>query len=326
MDRPDLTVIAPMYNEEDNVASTVERIKDAMKEFPGAWEFVMVNDGSTDATLERAEEIAAKEPNIRVVGYAKNAGRGRALRTGFAAARGGIIATTDFDLSYSPDHILRMYEHLAAHPDCDIVLASVYMSGGMVRGVPAGRFLMSWAGNVVLRFALGGKFHTTTCVVRAYRREVLDALDLESDGKEIHLEILSKALALGLSVDEIPATLTGRRKGRSKFRFRKTSFSHLLFSVIERPMMLFGAAGLFLILAGLVDGVYIVYKWRTATLNPSRPLMTLLVILILGGIQVLAFGFLAVEIGMLRRMITRLSSKSRLIEKAISENKKEKKR
>jgi hypothetical protein len=191
-----------------------------------------------------------------------------------------------------------------------------------VKSVPAGRLLASYFGNLILRFALGGKLHTTTCVVRAYRREALDMLDLESDGKEIHLEIVSKALALGLRIEEIPATLTGRKKGKSKFRLKKTSLSHLLFSVVERPMMLFGAIGLFFIFAGLVDGLYIIYKWRTGTLNPSRPLMTLLLILILGGIQVLAFGFLAVEIGMLRRMLTRLAAKSRLIDKSIDDMKK----
>ena len=319
-ERPDLTVIAPMFNEEANVASTVDRLKEAMKDFKGSWEFVMVNDGSTDGTLAKATEIAAREPNVRVVGYPKNAGRGRALRTGFQAARGRIVATVDFDLSYSPDHILRMYNHLAANPDVDIVLASAYMTGGTARGIPVLRYLASFLGNLILQFALGGRIRTSTCVVRAYRREALDMLDLESDGKEIHLEIVSKALALGLRIEEIPAHLTARRKGRSKFRFRKMSLSHLLFSVVERPMMLFGAIGLLLILAGLVNGVYIIYKWRTATLNPERPLMTLLVILILGGIQVLAFGFLAVEIGMLRRMLTRLSSKLRLLEKSLHED------
>ena len=269
-ERPDLTIIAPMFNEEANVASTVERIKEAMKGFAGTWEFVMVNDGSTDNTEAVARALAAKEPNVRVTGYPQNAGRGRALRWGFAEARGRIVASVDFDLSYSPDHILRMYDYLAANPGVDVVLASAYMPGGRAKGVPAGRLVASYLGNVVLRFALGG-IHTTTCVVRAYRREVLEALDLESDGKEIHLEILSKALALGFRIDEIPATLTGRKKGKSKFKLKRTSLSHLLFSIVERPMMLFGALGLFLIFLGLIDGIYIIYKWRAGTLNSRAP-------------------------------------------------------
>jgi len=309
--RPDLTIVAPMFNEEANVASTVSQIKEAMKGFHGTWEFLMVNDGSTDGTWQTAEKIAAGEPNVRVTGYPQNAGRGKALRTGFAEARGRIIATVDFDLSYSPDHILRMYEFLEANPGVDIVLASAYMHGGRAKGVPLGRLMASVFGNVILRYALGGKLHTLTCVVRAYRREAIEALDLESDGKEIHLEIISKARALGLRIAEIPATLTGRKKGRSKFKLRKTSSSHLVFSIVERPMMLFGAIGVLLLLLGFIDGIYILYKWHTATLNPNRPLMTLLVILIVGGLQVLAFGFLAFLIGMLRRTITRLESRTR---------------
>ncbi len=316
VERPDLSIVAPMFNEEANVASTVESLKAAMKDFPGTWEFVMVNDGSTDNTLEVARRVAADEPNVRVTGYPQNAGRGRALRWGFEEARGRIVASVDFDLSYSPDHILRMYDYLAANPGVDIVLASAYMPGGRTRGVPPGRLIASFLGNQVLRYALGG-IHTSTCVVRAYRREALEALDLESDGKEIHLEILSKAMALGLRIAEIPATLTGRKKGKSKFRLRRTSLSHLLFSVVERPMMLFGAVGLVLILLGLADGVFIIVKWRAGTLNPSRPLMTLLVILLVGGVQVLAFGFLATLAGMLRRSIVRLESRVRILARRI---------
>ena len=319
MARPDLTIIAPMFNEEANVATTISRIKEAMKGFRGTWEFVMVNDGSTDGTWETAKALAAAEPNVRVVGYPQNAGRGKALRTGFAAAEGRIVASVDFDLSYSPDHILRMYDYLEANPGVDIVLASAYMPGGRSAGVPLGRLMASVLGNIVLKHALGGKLHTLTCVVRAYRREALEALDLESDGKEIHLEIISKAQSLGLRIAEIPATLTGRKKGKSKFKLRKTSTSHLVFGIVERPMLLFGAVGLLLLLLGLIDGGYILYKWHTGTLNPSRPLMTLLVILIVGGFQVLAFGFLAFLIGMLRRTITRLESRTRVLATRVEE-------
>ncbi len=109
-DRPDLTIIAPMYNEEENVPLTVSKIEETMASFSGSWEFILVNDGSTDRSFECARELAASRPNVRVIGYDENAGRGKALRTGFDAARGRIVATVDFDLSYSPDHILRMYD------------------------------------------------------------------------------------------------------------------------------------------------------------------------------------------------------------------------
>ncbi|MCD6404241.1 MAG: glycosyltransferase family 2 protein [Planctomycetes bacterium] len=311
-ERPDLSIIAPFYNEEDNVASTIESIRAAMADFDGAWELILVNDGSTDRSFERAGELASDNPNVRVVGYWPNRGRGAALRRGFGEAHGRIVATVDFDLSYSPEHILRMYETLASEPNVDVVLASVYMPGGAVEGVPAGRFLASRLGNVLLRFAFGGTLHTTTCIVRAYRREVLDHLDLQSDRKEIHLEILSKALALGFRVKEIPATLRARAKGRSKFTLGRTSASHLLFAFAEEPMLLVAGIGAVLVLAGLAAAGVILYEWRSGAPGAAWVFIGLLALFGMGSALVAAFGFVAVELKRLRRSLIRLESQRHL--------------
>lgn len=298
--RPDLSIIAPMYNEEENVPRTIAEIRSAMDGFSGLWEFILVNDGSTDGSFERAAELVEREPNMRVVGYEKNRGRGAALRTGFAHAAGRIVATVDFDLSYSPDHILKMYDLLKSDSETDIVLASAYMPGGKVEGVSFGRLAASKIGNMMLMYAFDGGLHTTTCVVRAYRREALLALDLQSDGKEIHLEIISKAQALGFSIAEIPATLRGRKKGKSKFRLRSTSLSHLFFCFAQRPMMFFGPAAALFFLLGLG-------KWSF--------------VFVFFGVHMLAFGFLGMLIVMLRRSMTRLESRTRLLGKSLGEAK-----
>jgi len=316
-DRVELSVVAPMFNEQENVRSTVEAIRETLRDFPAAWEFVMVNDGSTDNTLAVAQEVAQTDERVRVVSYGQNAGRGKALRTGIAAARGEFIVTTDFDLSYEPGHILRLYAALKENPDLDAVLGSAYMPGGQAIGVPWFRLLVSKVGNRILARAMGGKFHTITCVLRGYRRRAIDALELQSDGKEIHLEILSKLVALGFKVKEIPATLRSRKKGKSKFRFRKTSGTHLLFSVMERPMMLFGLFGAALLVAGFGLGLFLLAKWRQGLVdplhpfNPERPLMTVLVVLLLVGVQVLMFGFLAIQMVDLRRQLYLVQKQNR---------------
>jgi hypothetical protein len=161
------------------------------------------------------------------------------------------------------------------------------------------------------------RIHTSTGIFRAYRRKVLDSLELESDGKEIHLEILSKALALGYRVKEIPAILTGREKGRSKFKFRKTTVSHLAFSVFEKPMILFGFLGLFALGIGFLIGIYIAYLRFSGELTPGRPLITLALLLILGGIQILSFGFIAIQIVSLRREILRVQKENLELKKEI---------
>jgi glycosyltransferase involved in cell wall biosynthesis len=154
------------------------------------------------------------------------------------------------------------------------------------------------------------KIYTSTGIFRAYRRKVLDSLELESDGKEIHLEILSKALTLGFPVKEVPAILTNRKRGKSKFKFKKTATSHLVFSMFEKPMILFGFIGLLTVGIGFLIGIYIVYLRFSGELTAGRPLITLALLLILGGIQILSFGFIAIQIVSLRKEILRIQKEN----------------
>jgi len=177
------------------------------------------------------------------------------------------------------------------------------MKGGGTEGVPKDRLFVSMMGNKILQLALPEKIHTLTCIVRCYRNEVISSLDLESNGKEIHLEILSKLLAMGFRVREIPAVLTSRKKGASKFVFKSTAVSHLLFTIFERPALLFGFVGVVLFLIGMGIGGYILFLYYGHILNPNRPLTTLMILFILGGIQILSFGFLASQIHFLRKEV-----------------------
>jgi len=313
----DLSIVIPMFNEAENVETTLKRVKEVLAQFPGSFEIVPVNDGSVDNTLEILEKVAEKDDKIKVVSYPKNIGRGMALRKGFQEASGEIIVSIDADLSYSPHYLLDLVETLRKEPDIDFVLASPYMPGGGVQNVPAFRLSVSKWGNKILRLAMPNRIYTSTGIFRAYRRKVLDSLELESDGKEIHLEILSKAIALGYRVKEVPATLTGRQKGRSKFKFRKTAVSHLVFSAFEKPMIVFGFIGLLTLAIGLLIGLYIAYLRFLGDLTPGRPLITFAILLILGGIQILSFGFIAIQIVSLRREILRIQKENLELKKEI---------
>lgn len=314
-----VSVVIPAYNEEDNITTTIARVSQVMESLGGDWEIIVVNDGSTDRTLEIANQIAAQDPRIRPISYTPNAGRGRALRTGFAHAKGDIVVSTDADLSYEPKYIVDLVNELKDDASVDLVLASPYMKGGRTEGVPLGRLLISKIGNRILSLAMNGNIKTITGIFRAYRRSVLKSLELESDGKEIHLEILSRAVAVGYKVKEVPVVLTGRKKGRSKFRFRGTVISHLLFSFYERPMIVFGIIGLALLGFGSLGGVYITILRFQKTLNPERPLMTLVVILLLAGMQILSFGFVSIQIGSLRREIYRIQRENRLLSRRLTD-------
>jgi glycosyltransferase involved in cell wall biosynthesis len=314
---PALSVVVPMYDEEDNAAETVRQIRDELEGKVPSFEIVAVDDGSKDGTRAILEKLATEMPELRPTGYRTNRGRGAALRTGFAASRGRIVVSIDADLSYGPDHIVRLYEALTDDPEVDVVLGSAYMPGGRAEGVPFGRLAASRLGNLVLRQLLPSRIHTSTCILRAYRREALDSLLLHSEDKDIHLEILAKALALGLRVKEVPAVLRARKRGGSKFRFRATAASHLLFGASEKPMIVFGLAGLALLLLGVGLGLFIVYLRYTGQLNPTRPLMTMTVIVALAGGQFLSMGFIAFLVVSLRRDLYRVQRQLRSLEERL---------
>ena len=306
----DLSIVIPMFDEAENVEATIGQVEQALASFQGTYEIIAVNDGSCDNTLEILERVASQNEKVRVVSFSKNFGRGMALRTGFKESKGEIVVSIDADLSYDPHYILDLVKALRADQNIDFVLASPYMPGGGVKNVPLLRLWVSKLGNKILRLAMPNRIYTSTGIFRAYRRKVLDSLELESDGKEIHLEILSKAIALGFRVKEIPVVLTNRKKGRSKFKFRKTAISHLVFSVFEKPMMIFGFIGLLTLSIGLLIGVYVAYLRFAGELTPGRPLITFAILLILGGIQILSFGFIAIQIVSLRREILRIQKEN----------------
>ena len=306
----DLSIVIPMFNEAENAESTLSQVEEVLASFSGKYEIIAVNDGSLDNTLDVLSRLAGQDKKLKVVSYSKNAGRGMALRKGFKESSGEIIVSIDADLSYSPQYILDLVETLTREPELDLVLASPYMPGGGVKNVPVLRLFVSKLGNRILGLVMPNRIYTSTGIFRAYSKKVLDSLELESDGKEIHLEILSKALALGYRVKEIPAILTNRKKGKSKFKFRKTALSHLVFSVFEKPMVIFGFIGLLTLTIGLLIGIYIAYLRFSGELTAGRPLITFAILLILGGIQILSFGFIAIQIVSLHREILRVQKEN----------------
>ena len=313
----DLSIVIPMFDEAENVEATLGQVEQALASFQGTYEIIAVNDGSFDNTLKILEKVASQNEKVKVVSYLKNFGRGMALRTGFKELKGEIVVSIDADLSYDPHYIMDFIKALRTEQDIDFILASPYMPGGGVKNVPLLRLWVSKLGNKILRLAMPNRIYTSTGIFRAYRRKVLDSLELESDGKEIHLEILSKAIALGFRFKEIPVVLTNRKRGRSKFKFRRTATSHLIFSVFEKPMMIFGFIGVLTLGIGFLMGIYVAYLRFSGELTPGRPLITFAILLILGGIQILSFGFIAIQIVSLRREVLRIQKENLELRKEI---------
>lgn len=231
---PELSVVMPAFNEVGRIGANVRTIPESLKDLD--LEVIVSDDGSTDATAAEVEAVGVS--GVKLVRN-PHKGRGAALKAGMAAATGEIIVTVDADLSYGPEEVRKLYDHMKAHPECDLVIGSCWMPGGSVEGVPPFRAWVSRMGNRLLRFAFEGRFHTTTGVFRGYRagklkRFLLDP-GLVSEGKEVYLECLHKALQAGWKVDEIPARLAWKRGPKGGvYRFVPTVWSHLSFLFARR--------------------------------------------------------------------------------------------
>lgn len=319
-----VSVIMAAYNEEPVIAQNIERVLATLDERSNITsELVLVNDGSTDRTGEIIKEAQARYPNIKAIHLWRNFGQGKALRTGFDIADGEVLVTIDADLSYGPDTIWRLYDALLLKRT-EIVLASAYSKGGSVRNVPLHRRLLSVWGNRYLSWMSDYNISTSTCVVRAYRREVMEALFLSSDGMELQLEILMKAAVMGFNVSEIPADLdwaceigsrlTSRRT--SKMKILKTMRLYFELGWLSRPTFLFVGLGLLFLGLGVYMALWLSYQLLQAVnihLNAGTALNWAISlgledvfgqfaysffisgILILAGIQVLAFALIFLQ-------------------------------
>ena len=167
-----ISVIIPMYNEEDNVLRTLVEVNSIMKDYDD-YEIVAVDDGSKDDTFRLAEEVSSHNSHIKVIKQPINMGMGKALRTGFEKSEGDILVTIDADLSYSPPHINKLVSELLNDETIDIAVGSPYMEGGSVKNVPFSRLFISKAANKFVGFSMTENLSTVTSVLRAYRREVL---------------------------------------------------------------------------------------------------------------------------------------------------------
>lgn len=311
----EVSLIIPMYNEEDNVLITLEEVKKVLKTYD-SYQILAVDDGSNDETLQLLEEFSKENPELKVLSHPVNMGMGRALRTGFEKAEGNVIITLDADLSYNPKYITELISALR-EKHLDIVIGSQYMEGGETEDIPFIRLFVSKMANKIVGYALNKNISTVTGILRAYRKEVIDSIEMESNGTEINPEILSKAIAMGFEVREIPVKLKGRKLGESKVRFRSTTASHLLFTFYERPMMLFGVTGFFLCIIGIIIAIYLFYEYLMGTLDPTRPLMFVMVLLIISGIQILMFGFVATQISLLKRELYVIQKENKLLKKKL---------
>lgn len=229
----DLSIIIPCYNEVENIPKIQREFFPIARELAKthSLEVIFVDDGSSDETWQALIDTfgASSEPGItvRFERHEVNRGLGAALRTGFAAARGEVIVTTDSDGTYKFSEIPTLLSYLT--PGVEIVTASPYHPQGDVVGVPAHRLVLSRGSSTIYRLLVDWQLHTYTCLFRAYRRKVIEDVSFESDGYLAGTELLVNGMLMGYRLAEYPAVLHSRVFGASKAKLVRTILAHLRF-------------------------------------------------------------------------------------------------
>jgi dolichol-phosphate mannosyltransferase len=208
-------VVIPTYDERENLGPVVARLHAAV---PDA-DVLVVDDSSPDGTGELADAMASADPRIRVLHRTAKDGLGAAYLAGFATALAGeheVVVEMDADGSHAPEDLPLLLEALR---EADLVLGSRYVPGGRVVNWPAHREWLSRGGNVYSRLALGVPIRDITGGYRAFRRQVLEELDLSevaSQGYCFQVDMAWRAVQAGFRVREVPITFTERARGSSK--------------------------------------------------------------------------------------------------------------
>jgi dolichol-phosphate mannosyltransferase len=210
-----VVMIVPTYNEIDNLADVVDRVRRCTPDV----DILVVDDHSPDGTGELGDRLAAGDPQVRVLHRPVKQGLGAAYVAGFRAALEAgydVIGEMDADGSHQPEQLHRLLEALR---DADLVIGSRYVPGGSVVNWPLSRQALSRGGNLYVRLLLGIHVRDATAGYRLFRREALEKIDLEavqSTGYVFQTDLAYRAVRAGLRVVEVPIEFVERVRGDSK--------------------------------------------------------------------------------------------------------------
>lgn len=225
-----ISLIVPCYNEEGNVKLFSEEffpvIEKLSKEFREEFEYVFIDDGSTDNTLESLKNLTKGLQHVKIIPHGRNRGLGAAIKTGIAHAEGDLLVCMDADLTYKPEYIADLIKSFR-ETQSDCISASPYLRSGDIRDVAAHRLFLSRLINLIYSILLGENVTVLSGIFRLYKREILRELKLESDNFDINAEILAKLIINKKKIQEIPVPLYKRRYGYSKINIRKEILNNL---------------------------------------------------------------------------------------------------
>jgi len=287
----DISIVVPIYNEQENVAAVYTSISSTLQVMECSYEIVMVDDGSSDGSYSELARLATSDSCLKVIRFRRNFGQTAAMSAGFDAAKGDIIIPMDGDLQNDPADIPRLVAKI--HEGFDVV------SGWRRdrKDTFISRKIPSMLANSLISRQTGVHLHDYGCTLKAYRREVLDGINLYG---EMHRFVPALASQFGAKVTELPVNHFPRLHGVSKYGISRTLRVILdlitvkfLMAYSTKPIQLFGKWGIYTMLAGFGTGAMTLYMKLFEHLSMNRnPLFILTVFLFFMGIQFIVLGLL----------------------------------
>ena len=288
----DISIVVPLLNEEDNIEILYKELTLVLAGIGLVYEIILVDDGSTDRSLEILTRLQATDSHLVVVSLRKNFGQTAAMTAGFDNATGDLIIAMDADLQNDPADIPVLLEKI--HEGYDVVTGWRYD-----RKDPfLSRRLPSKIANWIISTATGVRIHDYGCTLKAFKHEVIKNIKLYG---EMHRFVPAIASAMGISIAEVKVNHRPRRFGQSKYGISRTVRVILdlltvkfLLSYATRPIHVFGTLGIISGSIGLFIAIVMTFQRQFYGIPLSdRPLLLLAVFLMFVGVQFVTMGLLA---------------------------------
>ena len=295
----DISVLVPAYNECESLPELCSWIERVMLAHAYTYELIIIDDGSTDGSWNRIQELAKANPHIHGIQFRRNYGKSAALFCGFKKAQGNVVFTMDADLQDSPDEIPEMYR-MVTKDDWDVVSGwkQHRQDNKLTKNLPSKLY------NATARKITGIKLHDMNCGLKAYKNEVVKSIEVYG---EMHRYIPYLAKNAGFTrITEKPVHHQKRKYGKSKFGMERfiNGFLDLqslwfLSTFGKKPMHFFGYSGLLMFFVGFVMTCWIIIaklvhqaqgvKFRAVT---DQPLFYLALLAVILGVMLFLAGFL----------------------------------
>lgn len=225
-----ISIVIPFYNERENILTYTDelfpKIVDIADATGESFQYVLVDDGSRDDTYLLLQNLARERDDVIALTNGTNKGMGAAIKHGLQYCKGNLVVTLDSDLTFRPEDIRKLIDaYRSSNPDC--VSGSPYLEQGLMEEVTFFRYLLSKTVNSLYRILLGAKITCVSPIFRLYKKDVLDAMYIQSDNFDINAEILAKLILSGKTVVEVPVKLHTRKHGESKINVKKEIMNHV---------------------------------------------------------------------------------------------------